>query len=222
MVVDTLSRALAGGNENSSEDMGALVQNMDAIRAETGACVLFIHHTGKDQARGARGWSGLRAAIDTEIEVVADERAGIATATVVKQRDMPKGSAFGFRLETVVLGRNRHGEDVTTCVVEPTGLDASRPAKGARLSGDQVAALRVLQDAIAEHGRNGTPRRPALASCPSQMAAGEIAFTSGARSTRPKTPRNTRSAGPRTGCSGPEKSQPMPAECGWCERRFCG
>jgi hypothetical protein len=137
--------------------MGALVMNMDTIRADTGACVLFIHHSGKDQTKGARGWSGLRGAIDTEIEVVADKQAGTATATMVKQREMKKGGAFGFRLETVVLGQNRHGEDVTTCVVEPTEPAMSRSSKNKepRLSDDQVAALRVLQDVVAQHGQSG-------------------------------------------------------------------
>ena len=119
VVIDTLSRALAGGNENAPEDMGALVRNMDAIREATGAALLFVHHSGKDAAKGARGHSLLRAAIDTEIEVKADETTGSKTATAVKQREMKKGDVFGFRLETKLLGRNQHGEDVTTCIVEP-------------------------------------------------------------------------------------------------------
>jgi hypothetical protein len=57
VVVDTLSRAFAGGNENESTDMGAFVANMDALRAATGAHVAIVHHTGKDKARGARGHS---------------------------------------------------------------------------------------------------------------------------------------------------------------------
>jgi RecA-family ATPase len=69
VVVDTLSRALAGENENASEDMGALVMNDDAVRNATGAHLLFVHHTGKDAAKGARGHSLLRAATDTKIEL---------------------------------------------------------------------------------------------------------------------------------------------------------
>jgi RecA-family ATPase len=40
--VDTLSRAIAGGNENGPEDMGALVAGADAIRNATGAAVLLV------------------------------------------------------------------------------------------------------------------------------------------------------------------------------------
>jgi AAA domain-containing protein len=37
VIIDTLSRAMAGGDENSSEDMGEFVMNVDRLRAETGA-----------------------------------------------------------------------------------------------------------------------------------------------------------------------------------------
>ena len=155
IVIDTLSRAFAGGNENASEDMGLLVQNMDAIRRETGACVLFVHHSGKDQAKGARGHSLLRAAIDTEIEVKATEDSPVKTATTVKQREVKKGEVFHFQLEVVELGKNRHGEPVTTCVVNtPSAEDiAQAEAVGAdRLSDDQAAALRVLTNLLAASG----------------------------------------------------------------------
>jgi KaiC/GvpD/RAD55 family RecA-like ATPase len=124
IVLDTLSRAMAGGNENDSADMGALVRNMDTVREQTGACVLAIHHSGKDISKGARGHSLLRAALDTEIEVRADDATGIRTATVVKQREMAKGDTFTFTLRSHLVGKNRHGEDVTTATVQPSEADA--------------------------------------------------------------------------------------------------
>ena len=54
IVIDTLSRALAGQDENNSAAMGALVLSMDRIRQETGVAIIIIHHTGKDEKRGAR------------------------------------------------------------------------------------------------------------------------------------------------------------------------
>jgi RecA-family ATPase len=67
IVADTLSRALAGGDENSSKDMGGFVRNCDLIRSETGAHICVLHHLGKDESRGARGHSLLKAALDTEL-----------------------------------------------------------------------------------------------------------------------------------------------------------
>lgn len=160
IVIDTLSRALAGGNENAPEDMGALVKNMDRLRKETGAAVLFIHHSGKDAARGARGHSLLRAAVDTEIEVTTDEKAGTRKALVVKQRDMSKGASFPFSLKIVELGPNRHGEQVTSCIVEEADEEPDAMSSGGKLTADQQQALRVLTDALNEHGDPGFPGVP--------------------------------------------------------------
>lgn len=152
-VIDTLNRALAGGDENGSIDMGALVKCMDTIRRETGANVTFIHHSGKDIARGMRGHSLLKGAIDTEIEVRDDEKTGIKTATVTKQRDMPKGDIFGFRLEVVALGNNQHGEPVTTCVVHQASLeDARGENKDANLNDECQTLLREIRNLFATAG----------------------------------------------------------------------
>jgi hypothetical protein len=59
LILDTLSRALAGGDENSSVDMGRLIARCDAVREMLGCTLEYVHHSGKDKSRGARGWSGL-------------------------------------------------------------------------------------------------------------------------------------------------------------------
>ncbi len=119
IVIDTLARAIAGGDENSGQDMGVLVRKADVVRAHSGAHICFIHHSGKDKARGARGHSSLRAAVDTEIEISRAEEADYSTVKIAKQRDMEKGEDAYFKLKKVELGENRHGEKVTSCVVEP-------------------------------------------------------------------------------------------------------
>lgn len=120
IVIDTLSRALAGGNENDSQDMGEFVKNVDYIRARLKCHLMIVHHTGKDQARGARGHSLLRAAVDTELEV-ADN-----IITTKKQRDMEFGKPIGFELEIITLGNNAYGKPITSCAVTTFDLD-SRP-----------------------------------------------------------------------------------------------
>jgi hypothetical protein len=163
VVVDTLARAMAGGNENAPDDMGALVLNMDAIRAATKTCVMFIHHSGKDQAKGARGHSSLRAAIDTEIEVVAEEASEAKTATVVKQREMKKGDVFPFTLRVIELGANQHDEVVTTCLVD-YGVDQAPGGasdRSRRLRGHTKRALEVLADLVNTSGQSGHIGTPA-------------------------------------------------------------
>lgn len=112
VVVDTLSRALAGGDENASTDMGAFVQHVDRLRAELKAHLMIVHHSGKDQAKGARGWSGIRAAVDTEIEIHEGK------LTVMKQRDMDQIAPIHFALESVLIGHRADGKAVTSCVVQ--------------------------------------------------------------------------------------------------------
>lgn len=125
--IDTVNRAIAGGDENSSEDMGALVKGADTLRDATGAAVILVHHTGKDEGRGARGHSSLKAALDTEIEVSDGEQGHIATIT--KQRDLPIGDRLGFTLEVVELGVDEEGDPVTTCIVKHGDAPVPPPRK---------------------------------------------------------------------------------------------
>lgn len=111
VVVDTLSRALSGGNENSSDDMGAYVMNADRIREATHAHVMTVHHAGKDTSKGARGHSLLRAATDTEIEIADNQ------LKITKQRDMEMLQSSNFTLTTHDLGTTAEGDPITSCTV---------------------------------------------------------------------------------------------------------
>lgn len=154
VVGDTLSRAMAGGNENAPDDMGALVTNGTRIQQETGAAMGWVHHSGKDQAKGMRGHSLLRAATDTEIEVVAEE-GGQRTARVTKQRDMECAGEWPFRLKPVELGMNGRGKPITSCIVDYGGTAAARrgTAEGGTKSGGHARrALEILTDLCAGSG----------------------------------------------------------------------
>lgn len=154
IIGDTLARISAGANENSGEDMGIVLKHADAIRAATGATFLWVHHCGKDQAKGMRGWSGMRAAIDTEIEITADEATGIRTAEVTKQRDLPgKGDRLGFRLLPVDLGVNAWGTRRGSCVVESTEPAPKR--QQARRTSEVAGAITELLDARGTGMRKG-------------------------------------------------------------------
>jgi hypothetical protein len=118
IVGDTLARISAGANENSGEDMGPVMSRFDVVAASTGACMMIIHHNGKDAAKGSRGWSGIRAHIDTEIEV--NEKEGVRSVTVTKQRELPsKGDAIYFKLQVIEMGTTKFGKPATTCVAIP-------------------------------------------------------------------------------------------------------
>jgi hypothetical protein len=142
-----------GRQENAPDDMGSFVANCDRLRLSTGAHILVVHHSGKDNARGARGHSLLKAAADTEIAVEKNELSSVITATVAKQRDHRIGDPFAFRLIPVEVGTDENGEPVTSCVVEPeTGTVVRTEAKRQRDPKAAQIALRALAEAVDEQG----------------------------------------------------------------------
>lgn len=144
IIGDTLARMSAGANENSGEDMGPVMARFDSVAQATGAALLIIHHNGKDQAKGARGWSGIRAHIDTEIEVT--EKDGIRSATITKQRELPgKGETIYFRLEVVEMGITKFGKPATTCVAVPD--ESARTEQPHKPQSQHDENVRVLERA---------------------------------------------------------------------------
>lgn len=85
VVLDTLARNMVGAEENSAKDIGVVIDNADHVRRATGACVLPVHHAGKDVAKGARGSTALKGGLDTEIECSASE--DVTVVKVVKQKN---------------------------------------------------------------------------------------------------------------------------------------
>jgi hypothetical protein len=142
VIIDTMARAMAGGDENSGQDMTAAVASIDAVRATTGAHVAVVHHCGKDEARGARGHSSLRAAVDTEIEVSRSDGTSITTVRVTKQRDVAIAGPFPFSLEVIELGTDRRGKAVTSCIVHhEDAIMATVRTKGGRKATTSVDDL---------------------------------------------------------------------------------
>lgn len=159
VVIDTLSRAMAGGNENSPDDMTAFIGKCDRIKEETGAHIMVIHHSGKDSSKGARGHSALRAAADTEIEVTKDSASGIVTAEVKKQRDSRTGDKFFFTLKSIELGQDEDGDKITSCVLIPTD---ETPSTKKSVPKTLRRPLEILQNCLIDKGtvrpvRQGMP-----------------------------------------------------------------
>jgi hypothetical protein len=136
VVVDTFARALCGGDENSAQDVGAFNAAIAALIENTGACVMIIHHSGKNKNAGARGSSALLGAIDTELEVDENQ------ITARKQRDVEAGEPIGFKLEPMIVGLDEDGDELTSCTVAPDEVKAG-PKMG-RLTGNNKRGFDVL------------------------------------------------------------------------------
>lgn len=112
VIVDTLARCTIGADENSARDMGIIVEDLDRVRQVTGACVLAVHHTGKNTEQGLRGSSALLAAVDTSLRL--DGAEGYVTLTVEKQKHHGADEKLRLRLvpadDSCALAAHR-GED---------------------------------------------------------------------------------------------------------------
>jgi hypothetical protein len=150
IVADTVSRSLAGGDENSSKDMGGFVRNCDLIRSETGTHLCGLHHLGKDESRGARGHSLLKAALDTEL--TATKAGRIGTLELTKQRDGPDGTRWGFAIEPVDISDGKR-----SIVVVPA--DTPTMPKGNRWTRGLTVFREAVQEAVIAHGQEHRPAR---------------------------------------------------------------
>jgi RecA-family ATPase len=123
IIIDTISRALAGGDENSSKDMGAIVGTTARLQEKTGAHIAWVHHVPVDAGERLRGHGALLGALDTtiNIEKISNE---LRTATVVKANDSEEGEGINFKLEDVVIGPE------TTAPVVIQAEEPSRPVAG--------------------------------------------------------------------------------------------
>lgn len=85
IVIDTLSRLLMGLDENSAKDATLVTQFMEDLARYYECFVLAIHHTGKDQNKGARGSSAFHSNVDVVISTKM--RQGGTEFRVRKQKD---------------------------------------------------------------------------------------------------------------------------------------
>jgi len=138
VIVDTLNRAAPTSDENSSKEMGEILESCKHLQALIGGLVVLIHHTGKDTSRGARGHSSFFAALDGAIEV--ERTATQRSWSVAKAKDGQDGKSVPFELKLHVLGVDPDGDEITSCTITPVhgNIFAKPQPKGQR----QQAALR--------------------------------------------------------------------------------
>lgn len=130
LCIDTLAHASSGIEENSSA-MGEMIGIFRDLQQRLGGVILLVHHSGKDQSRGMRGWSGLHAAMDFIIECQREGELGSRQANfrLSKVKDGTTGTTHPFRMELVPLGFDEDGDAVTSLIVCQCGdaADSEHP-----------------------------------------------------------------------------------------------
>ena len=142
--VDTLNRAAPTSDENSSKDMGEILEGAKRLQELTGGLVVLIAHTGKDVSKGVRGHSSLFAALDAGIEV--ERNTNGRSWSVAKSKDSSDGLGFPFKLKVHDLGKDSDGDPLSSCTVE---RDYGQVFQLPQPSGkDQKAALKLMKAEI--------------------------------------------------------------------------
>ena len=153
--IDTVSRVLAGGDENSSKDIGALIGTLTYIQEATNAHIGLVHHVPHDQQR-MRGHGALLAACDTTLHV---ENAGaFRTARIDKTNDGAEDEMLAFTFISVELYRDPDSGQITTApVVQPVDGATPKTRTKEKLTKAAQIALRALHEVIIDQGETPPP-----------------------------------------------------------------
>ena len=191
--IDTLNRAAPTADENSSSDMGEILEAAKRLQSLINGLVVLIHHTGKDATKGLRGHSSLFAALDCAVEVSRD--GDRREWKVAKSKDGIDGGAHPFKLQIETLGIDEYHDPVTSCVVAAdTSADEIKRVKLPR-GGNQRLVYECIRG-LFKDGISGKPGAPPLRPC-IELEAAVIAGAS--RLTCPSDRRATRTREAITG-----------------------
>lgn len=175
--IDTLNRAAPLSDENSSRDMGEILEAAKRLQTLTGGLVILVHHTGKNIGAGLRGHSSLFAAMDAAVEVSRDgDRREWKCA---KSKDGADGDGHPFKLQIETLGVDDYGDPVTSCVV----VVDNNAADIQRVKLPQGGNQRLVYEGIRglfKDGHTGKPGAPPLRPCielEAAVAAGAARLT---------------------------------------------
>lgn len=130
IIIDTLNRSFGGGDESGSGEMGTFLDGCSSIiQAFESSNVLVVHHTGKDETRGARGHSSFEGALDSA--VLCSKQGSKDNLIMTLKHDKPPKDAeemdpVSMSMREIKLGLyDEDGEEQKTLVL---GHDTASPA----------------------------------------------------------------------------------------------
>lgn len=103
VIIDTQARVTVGADENSNGEMSKVVDAADQIRQASSACVLMIHHSGKNglDMRGASAFEGAATSIirvskdgGQWVDVKSDKQKDVEDFADIRLRMTPAGSSI--------------------------------------------------------------------------------------------------------------------------------
>lgn len=146
ILLDTQARITVGLDENDNTAMGEFVEAIERLRRATGACVLVVHHTGRN-GQHARGASAIDGAQDVELRLTrtADRR-----ATLVIDKSKNAADDVSVALELFLTDLDSGGTSLVVGAPLPGGIDAAPWREG--LTENRALVLEILQEQFSELG----------------------------------------------------------------------
>lgn len=146
-IIDTWARNL-GGDENSAQDTGNAIAEIDRIRFQfPEIAVLIVHHTGQSAKDRARGSYSLKCAVDVEMQLDKDKNDNLARLTFTKMKDGDVPDPLAFRFRGISLNIfDEDGEELRSAIVEPTEYIPPAKSGSAGRGKNQTLAKEVLSE----------------------------------------------------------------------------
>ncbi len=149
VIVDTLHRNM-DGDENSSQDIGEFLANLQGFFTPLGAAVLVVHHSGHGDKQRSRGSSSIKGAMDGEFS--ATKNGDVIILACLKAKDFEAFKPLQFSLKPIDLEWcDDDGEPLTSVYLEHDG-EAKPTTKKRKLSARDDAILTSLSEALSAHG----------------------------------------------------------------------
>jgi hypothetical protein len=141
VVVDTVSRAMPGADENLQKDMTRFVEACDAVKDTFGCAVVGVHHAGK--SGDMRGSTVLRGAGDFVFELTRKKGASMGRLLCEKMKDAPDGWEDAYRFDRVEI------EDGESSLVVARGDIGVGPSRSLTpdLAAEVLEAMRAAWEA---------------------------------------------------------------------------
>jgi hypothetical protein len=117
VVIDTFTKAMLGGDQNSAEDTSQIFEFNSLMRnTESTTAICYVHHNAKNTG-ASRGSSNIEAEPDVICGVYKEGE--VTRLSVTSARSIESGNNYGFKLEGITLGENSQGINITAPVAVP-------------------------------------------------------------------------------------------------------
>ena len=149
VIVDTYHRNMGGGKEDSSDDFGIILGNIDTYFKPLGVTTLIVHHSGHGASDRGRGSSAMYASYDFEFkaECTPDKKQLKLFNTKQKDDEELKPLLFEFEKRHLLV----NDEEVTSLTLNYIG-EAVTAKTGKSLNKADELVFLSLYDAIDKYG----------------------------------------------------------------------